>query len=233
MPLSRPATAPSTWATDAAYDAAGKAWDGLPPILVPPSGLKAEGWEPGQAPNARFLNWVLNNFGSWLAYLGETAVPGTVVVPAHKMIFEAPSGTQKWVIEGSGASGNAPRARPIVDHADAWIFADLPIGATLTTIEIVVSAHASRATTTDRWNVRAWERAWDWAPAITAPVLTELGSIQNDGSGTGLRLITFSGLSTVIAAGNDYPIWVQAPNSVGASDHLLAARLSYTAPRIA
>jgi hypothetical protein len=80
--------------------------------------------------------------------------------------------------------------------------------------------------------VRAFERAWDWTPSISAPTLTELGSIQDDGSGTGLRLITFSGLSTDIGIDNDYPVWVQGPNSVGPSDHLLAARITYTAPRV-
>lgn len=68
--MPRPTEDPD-WATDSAYDAPGKAWDGVDPKLEPPAGLIAEGWEPGVAPNARFVNWLLNLFGRWLGYLRD------------------------------------------------------------------------------------------------------------------------------------------------------------------
>lgn len=69
----RPTKLP-TWATDSAYDAAGKAWDGFDPKLAPPSGLQAEGWEPGFKPNPRVFNWLFNAIGAWLAHLAPIAI---------------------------------------------------------------------------------------------------------------------------------------------------------------
>lgn len=64
----RPTTTPA-WAEDAAYVAPAKSWDGFPPTLEPPSGLRSEGWEPGARVNARFLNWLFRDLSRWAAHL--------------------------------------------------------------------------------------------------------------------------------------------------------------------
>lgn len=71
----RPTTLPQ-WATDDVYDATGTGWDGIDPKLEPPAGLIEEGWEPGQAPNARHLNWILNLLCRWIAYVEPGVLNG-------------------------------------------------------------------------------------------------------------------------------------------------------------
>lgn len=65
----RPSLPPPIPATDANYNAPGKAWDGLPTKLQPASGKLAAGWQPGEAPPAPVANWIDYYQGRHLNYL--------------------------------------------------------------------------------------------------------------------------------------------------------------------
>lgn len=110
--MARPTEDPQSWATDAAYDATGKAWDGLAPTLEPSAGLAAEGFEPGARVNARVLNWLFKWAGKWLAYLASfTNSDDEVVYPASKtrtfVIVPKMTGTGGWKTDGATATATA------------------------------------------------------------------------------------------------------------------------------
>lgn len=105
------------WATDAAYVAIGKAWNAMAPTVEPPSGLKAEGWEPGVAPNARFLNWLFNMLGGWTAHLAnvqllnwtrrDVATPIPTLISAIAYDPSSVLGNHGETVLVVGGSGNA------------------------------------------------------------------------------------------------------------------------------
>lgn len=149
------------WATDAAYAAVGKAWDGAAPTLEPPDGLKAEGWEPAVAPNARFINWLFNQLGGWVAYLADlgarnwtdrttafAASDSAGITGLRRAVFDAgsttvaPYGPQVLVL-GAAAGGHAPPAMASLD-GEYWI--DTQSGVTSTNYDLRDGVYAEGET---------------------------------------------------------------------------------------
>jgi hypothetical protein len=88
--------------------------------------FKAQGWRPGDKPNPRFLNWLLNKFGAWLTYVADfplaplknffdrsasiTAAASAGISSLQRTLYDAGDATtrpQMLVIGGAGG-GNAP-----------------------------------------------------------------------------------------------------------------------------
>lgn len=69
--MGRPSYSLLTWATDALYPAGANPWNNQPNKVNPGPSLAAEGFEPGQAPAAEFLNYALWNAGVFLSYLDQ------------------------------------------------------------------------------------------------------------------------------------------------------------------
>ena len=145
--MAAPGTNPS-WATDTNLASGPDA--GLPTKESPDpsSGVIAQGFIPGVPFFAPRLNWILNLYGKWLAYLGEVIANRVLHIPitrAYQSSVVANPGEPAWysdVASGSAylrttTSGN--KATLLVPISDM-----LPDGAVISRIRVAVTTGAAR-----------------------------------------------------------------------------------------
>lgn len=235
----RPTDQPE-WATDATYDATGKAWDGLAPRLEPSAGLQEEGWEPGARPNARFLNWLFGLAFDWLAYFWtiidsnhEHTYPATksrpMLVPFSNLVFETNAdGTNQWKPSHDATRGPHTELVTGEDDARAWWFVKLPHGSTLQRIDLLYSRDSARATAGDRWSFQPFRRNFDFSGGAALPTVTSLASAADDGGGSGVAYATFSALAEPINSSTDeIYLAITGPNGPGSNDRLLGLLVTF------
>lgn len=221
--MPRPTEAP-TWATNAAYAAPGKAWDGLVPRLEPPAGLIAEGWEPGQAPNARHFNWQQNLWARWLEYLRDERDDHETRIDALEGIVRPDlAASQGAYIEALGhtapswAAAASP-ARPAWEPGDGfmqsisatgvfslqWGIAGggpLPSQCVITGVRVFLQPGAARATSTDRMRVRAYRRE------ASGLGLTLIGTDSRDNGTANLQVVDVGAFTPFTLSNGDSSVY--------------------------
>jgi len=109
-------------------------------VIDPPSGLKFQGWSPGQAPPSQYFNWLLWKTDQWIQYFDEITNSG-VPEQAIRLInggflgFNSQSNILKWsdilniAIPGSPDSANAIAAGNVTlaDGYLAYVALVLPV----------------------------------------------------------------------------------------------------------
>lgn len=147
------------WALDASFASDGDAWAGDANKSSPGAGRIAEGFEPTSLP-AEWLNWILNNHGSWAAWLEAERVrlsayagnfgPNLPAVTAWSRLLPAswgrPAVPASWTQDTDGSVTSAV-------NAAVFVFDLTPIlhrGAQITAVRVLVDPGTPEATSANR-----------------------------------------------------------------------------------
>lgn len=242
--MPRPTEDPE-WASDSAYDAPGKAWDGVDPKLEPPAGLIGEGWEPGVAPNARFFNWLLNLFARWLEFLrderdriapyvgGDTGADEWAYPTGRARQTTHLLDTFVFMTDAAGApywsrpnTSVFPVAHPLATDVFAYCHLRLPTGAILTSVDVFLHADSSLRAGAQRWQFQVYVQDW---PASLDPALS---AAIDDGGASGQTVVNVP-LTAPYTVQSDEVVQVriQGPDGPDSTDdYVIAVRANWTDP---
>lgn len=116
---------------------------------------------------------------------------------------------------------------PRVDAAFVTFRVPLPPGTVINQVRVATRASASR-TETNRWGVRAFTRAVNFALA-EAPTATQRGSTTYADAGTGYKLISLSSLAYTVTGSDSFYVTVLGPTgSLASTDQLLGVYVGFS-----
>lgn len=234
-----PATTPSTWATNANHAAGSDPWSGQPSKVEPSAGEKQVGFVPNMKPPAEWLNWLLNNFGAWLAYLAtwideandEIVYPvnkaRTVIVPIINAHSQLDTGALEWVPSGTGRVSTVAAADMFIGLNDI-----LPSGAVVTAIDLMCKPGAARSGGSRiTLSYYVYTMTWTGTPP-TPPASAGIESEEDDGT-TDDQVITLFPVDADLATidkTKDYGIQIRAGAGSFNQDVAYALRIRFNDP---
>lgn len=232
------------WATDAAYDAPGEAWDTHDPKLEPPDALKEEGWEPRARVNARFLNWILNRIGQWIDWLDDErdrfnayCRPEGIELPAPVQYARRLGCTSAFIpVTDSWSHTVEERLRSEADGAVLrWDLSPiLPIDGSIVRLRVLVKPGTARSSPNGIL-IRLYRQHFGVLFGSPSTAIHTVGSAEDDGTDD-LQWITLSfvpGPGEPISAGAAWMLELVAGSDAGTNKDLVyAARVEFSSQTI-
>jgi hypothetical protein len=236
--MPRPSGSPPTWATDTNYtNSTGRDWQGTATKVEPSSGEKAQGVTPARKIVAQWINWVLSRLSLWVEYFAgfvdnndEFVYPTSKQREKYYSVANCGTTSAQDFADPDWETGNF-FWQPLNDASDAVIIVELPAGASVTDLRLLVNRAANR-TGTNRWQILDVLRvraSITGTPTVTTTSL--LGAPVNDGGGTGLAFVVSGIATTAMASGDYWAVQVRGPTgSLGIADELYGVRVTFTDP---
>jgi hypothetical protein len=201
------------FATAATFTVDGDTWGGDATTADPGAPRRAEGFEPTTLP-VEWINWILNNHGAWLAWLGETDVARTMRAWAFG------SGTN-WTRSGQRYTSSANAATLQIP------IPALPPGASIVGITVWVDPGAARG---------SGSRVSALIQRQTPSTDTTSSMVSGEDDGTAVRHSFDVDLASpeLVDPADAWFVTITSGNDGGAhsSDAILAVIVNYTTRRV-
>ncbi len=176
------------------------------------------------ANRTRFLHERLNNAVGEYTYHEGVRSRSIKFGPEEGFPSAASSGVLDFY---PNLDASVPVLVPRVDAGFVTFRVPLPPASVINQVRVLTRASASR-TETNRWGVRAFTRALNFALA-EAPTATQRGSTTYADAGTGYKLISLSSLAYTVTGNDSFYVTVLGPTgSLASTDQLLGVYVAFS-----
>lgn len=222
-------TEPYDWATNASY--AGGPDIGTDTKIEPPTVTVEDGWRGNQKPPPQYQNHWQNAIAKTVDYV-HGVLEATDSPPAvSRVVVLSPAAAMQNPAAGVTSNhwqGLGTKIQSLVNTAGAIIPFELPHGAILTALEILVNPGAARTSGNNMAAVVTKSTPDFVTPALST---SNVVSLFEDDTTTNLQVMTPGALAITIDSESFYVINISAGNTAAASpDTIEAIRLTFTDP---